>query len=244
MKIVWRILLIVALALAGMYLGLFIGAKYFVPKSAGLASGAMALGYAVLGLVVFALIGVVVASVLKANALRNTALIIGVPVILGYLVFTTIFVIKLIGDREPNEAFAAAGQFTVVMERLNTRDPYLFVKMEINSIDRTWVKTGPKPDSRVFYASMRSATLIDIRTALDALAAMSTEDLARCRKAEGPVIKRLNWNLIDAKASPSFVKIDTLAINMTCLSDHPAVARALLLVERASEKRGGKVKVR
>lgn len=242
MKIIWRILLIVALALAGMYLGSFIGAKYLVPKGSGLAGGAMVLGYLVLGLVVFTLIGVAAAFMLKGNALRKTALIIGVPVLLAYLIFTTIFVMQKMSDREPDEAFAAAGDFSITMERLDTSDPYLFVKMAINSDDRTWTKTGPGPESQIFYAKMTAQTLTDIRQALNALAQMSPEEFANCRDGQSSAIKSLTWNISDAPAGQSLVTADTLEITETCLQQHPAVGRALSLVERVSDKRGGKIK--
>lgn len=242
MKIIWRILLIVTLALTGMYLGSFVGAKYLVPKGSGLAGGAMVLGYLVLGLVVFTLIGVVAAFMLKGKALRNTALIIGVPVLLAYLIFTTVFVMNKMADREPDEAFAAAGNFSVVMERLDTSDPYLFVKLEVSSADRTWTKTGPGPDAQIFYATMTSQTLTDIRAALDVVAAMSAADFANCRDSQGPAIKSLTWHINDAPTGQSLVTADTLAISETCLRDHPEIGRALSLVERASDKRGGKVK--
>lgn len=242
MKIIWRILLIVALALAGMYLGSFVGAKYLVPKGSGLAGGAMVLGYLVLGLVVFTLIGVAAAFMLKGNALRNAALIIGAPVLLAYLIFTTIFVMQKMSDREPDAAFAAAGDFYVTMERLDTSDPYLFVKMEISSADRIWTKTGPGPEPQIFYAAMTSQTLIDIRQALNVVAEMSPEEFANCRDSQAPAIKSLTWTINDAPAGQSLVIADTLEISETCLQQHPGVGRALSLVERASDQRGGKVK--
>lgn len=78
-------------------------------------------------------------------------------------------------------AYSQAGDFSATMERLDLSDPYLFVKMEVDSGTRKWVQTGPGPEYEVFTASLRAKTLLEIRTALENVAAMSIEDIAGCQ---------------------------------------------------------------
>ena len=245
MKFLWRAILVASLAAVGMCAGAFLGATYLVPKGSGLAGGAMVLGYAALGIAVCAIVGLVVASQLEGRALRNVTLAIGIPVLVGSLLLAAGAFLKQAAEREPDSAFAAAGDFTVVFERLDTSDPYLFVSMEINSRDRTWTQTGPAPDHKTYYAAMKAEHLIEIREALDKVAAMRPEDLADCESGKGPATKRLRWNLIDAQIpgdGPGLVKQGAVSINAACLQEYFVISRAVGLVEKASQKPGGRVK--
>ncbi len=242
-NLLWRSLLIISSGLAGLYLGSWAGAAYLVPKDAGLAGGAIVLMYAVAGFAVFAVAGAVAAFRLGGQNLRNAALIIGIPVLLFYLVLTAIGFMKSAAEREPDAAFAPAGKFTVTMERVDLSDPYLFLKMEVDSESRTWTQTGPAPEHKVCSAEIRSKELIEIRNALDALLGLSAEELADCKSAEEPVIKRLHWNLIDKRlpaGGSALPEKGALDANATCLHRHE-IARAFSLVEKISLRTSGKV---
>ena len=244
--IFWRVALIIGMVLAGVYAGA-LAALLLVPKNAGLAGGAMVLFHVVLGALVFAVIGVIIALKLKDQALRKTSRFIGVPVLILTLVLSAIAISKTLANREPDSAFAPAGQFTATMERLDTSDPYLFVKMEIDSKKRTWTQTGPPPDNEVFYAKMQAATLVEIRQALDKVAAMDADILADCHSDQGRADRRLRWQLMDADIpldGPGMVSSGAVNINAACLKNHFILSRALQLVEKASMAPGGKVKRR
>lgn len=245
-NLLWRSLLIISSGLAGLYLGSWAGAAYFVSKDAGLAGGAIVLMYAIAGLAVFAVAGAVVAFRLGGRNLRNTALIIAAPVLLFYLVLTAIALMKSAAEREPDEAFAPAGQFTVAMERVDLSDPYLFARMEVDSESRRWTQTGPAPEHKICSAEIRSKELIEIRNALDVLLALGAEELAGCNDAEEPVIKRLHWNLIDKRLPPggsALPEKGALDANAICLHRHE-IARAFSLVEKISLRTGGNVTCR
>ncbi len=235
-RIFWRLLLIVGLAVTGLFLGGFVGGMFLVPKSAGLAGGVMVLWYALGGAAVFAIAGGIAAFRLANPALRKGALIAAAFALAACLALTAFIVMKNRANREPDSAFAAAGQFVAVMERLDTSDPYLFVKMKIDAQTRTWTQTGPAPDHAVLQASMRSKTLIEIRQALNAVAALRDADFAQCRAAGGPPVRKLTWVFSD---SPSGSGV--LELNKACIHALFPVARALSLIETVTHRTGGKV---
>ena len=233
----WRCLLIASGVLAGTLLGLWLGGNFFVPRNAGLAGGAMVLGYGVIGAVVAMIVVTVLAIVLKGRRLRMVALWFAVPVLGVLLGLSARLVLGWLDDREPDEAFAPAGIFTVGMERLDRSDPYLFVKMHIDSRERVWVQTGPDPGNRRCTASMRAQHLIDIRTVLAAFLAQDEQALHVCRSGQGVAIKRLSWAVLDPGSRPTGAVLllsGSLDANAQCLKENPHVARLLGAVEQAS----------
>ncbi len=241
----WRSLLVISLGLAGAYLGLWSGATYFVPKSSGLAGGAMVLGYAVSGFVGFAVVAAFLAFRLQGAVLRKTSLIIGWPVLFFYLILAVLALSRAAAEREPDSAFAAAGKFTVTLERVDTSDPYLFVKMEVDSRDRTWQQTGPAPENKVCSATINAKNLIGIRKALDALLTLSPEKRANCNPADQPIVKRLHWTLMDGNlpaGNPDSDNSGFIEVTEMCLQRDSEVTRTFLLVEKISLQRGGKVR--
>jgi hypothetical protein len=205
----------------------------------------MILGYVVFGFVVFAIAGAVVAFRLQGKRLRNTALVIGAPVLVLYVVLGAIALTRVAAEREPDAAFAPAGEFTVTMERVDTSDPYLFVRMQVDSKTRTWTQTGPAPEHKVCSAKIKAENLIEVRNALDGLLAISGERLADCRNADLPVVKRLHWNLVDRRSGEGgsvMPEEDTLEVDATCLTKHVEIAQVFLLVETISLQAGGNVR--
>jgi len=229
--------LVISLVVAGFLVGGFVGGAWFVAKGSGLAGGAMVLGYGVLGAAVFGIIGVVAAKYLSARALPLIALLVFVAV----AAITAWLVITNRPDKEPDSAFAPAGIFTATMQRLDLSDPYLFVQMHIDSRARTFTQTGPAPDHVVYYAAMKARSLVDIRAALNDVVAMTDAEIADCKVAQGPAIKRLSWEIIDVQATTGTAKgmIDASA---ACLAAHAPIARALFLIEKASSDPAGKVR--
>ncbi len=240
----WRSLLIIGFGLIGMYLGFRVGAAYLVPRGAGLAGGAMVLMYAVVGFASFAVAGAIVSFWLYGKTLRNTALIIGCPVLLFYLVLAVFALTKAAADREPDVAFAPAGKFTVTMERVDRSDPYLFTRMHVGSETRKWEQTGPAPEHKVCSARIKAKNLIEIRRALDTLLALGAEKLADCKQAERPVVKRLHWNLIDGRLPQNgsvLPEKGTLDVTSHCLGRQIEISRAFSLIEQVSLTSDAKV---
>jgi len=237
MIIVWRVLLIISLLLIGLAAGTWIGGAFFVPKGSGLAGAPMALGYGVVGAIILLGIGIFLVMKLKAKTLRNVSI---TSTALMVLIFGTITLRKVIekwSEREPDSAFEAAGKFTATMERLDKSDPYLFVKMQIDTQSRSWQQTGPSPQNQICTGQMNSSSLINIRMALNGLSQMSAEDFTACKNATGPAIKRISWELMDMQ-KPQAVKglspIGVLDVSNACLQNNAVVARALNFLERAS----------
>ena len=241
----WRILLALSLLSLGLVLGATTGAQLFVTRADGLAGGAMVLWYGILGALVLLVIGIILGLKLQGTLLLLAALIFTVlaAILYGMATFKSMAMTK--AELGSDSAYEAAGQFTVTMERLDTSDPYLFVKMEINSRKRTWTQTGPAPDHEVFYAHIKAKTLVEIRVALNKVAAINTEELADCHSDQGPANKRLRWDLMDAQIPQNgqgLVKKGVVNINAACLREHFEIVRALSLVEKASQGPVGTVK--
>lgn len=234
MVVFLRFLLVACLALIGLAAGAWIGGYYFVSRGSGLAGATMALGYGLLGAVASVIAGFVAVIKLQGVALRNFALLSAFGVALIYGALTYRWLLNAEATREPDSAFTAAGHFTVTMERLDTSDPVLFVKMTVNSYKRVWTQTGPGQEYKVCTAKMKAKTLVDIRMALDTLVAMSVEDPAACRGTQDLAIKRLRWDLDGKKGM--------LDVSTECVQKHFIVARVLVLVEGASLSAGGKIK--
>lgn len=240
----WRSLLIVSFGLIGLYLGFWLGGAFLVPKNAGLAGGPVVLMYGVLGFVGFVIAGAVAAFRLNGKTLRKTALIIGVPVLLFYLVLAVIALTKAAAEREPDAAFAPAGEFTVTMERVDRSDPYLFIRMQVASKTRKWEQTGPAPEHKICSARIKAKHLIEIRGALDALLVSGAEKLADCRRTEQTVVKRLHWDLLDGRmpqGGPVLPDEGTLDVNSECLHRHAEIARVFSLIEKISLRSDAKV---
>jgi len=236
--------MIIGLGLIGLILGVWAGAAYLVPKGAGLAGGPMVLMYGIIGFVGFGIAGAIITFRMQAKRLRNSALIIGILVLLLYLILAAIAFKKAVSEREPDSAFVPAGEFIITMERVDRSDPYLFVKMHVDSNTRTWAQTGPAPEHKICSARLKANNLVEIRKALDKLLALSHEKLADCDSADQPVVKRLHWNLIDAQSSQANLSLPhkgTLDVNSNCLRQHSEIARTFSLVETISQYQGGKV---
>lgn len=243
--ILWRILLSLGMSATGLALGAGIGARFFVTKADGMASGAMVLGYGVLGAVILLLISIFLGLKLKEKALPTTALIFALLAVVYYGALVFKAKEKFQNEAGSNSAYAMAGKFTASMARLDLSDPFLFVKIEVDSRKRKWVKTGPAPKNQVFTASIRAKTLIEMRAALEDLAAIPAEALADCNSNQSPATKRLRWDLIDAEIPPNgpgLVTKGVVNINDACVREHPVISRALMLVERASLSPMGDIK--
>ncbi len=244
MVIVWRALVMVSLMLIGLASGTWIGGQFFVPKGSGLAGAPMALGYGVLGAFILLVVGILISLKLKGTALRNVSLSITSFMVIIFGTLTIRFVLDEWSEREPDNAFNAAGQFTATMERLDKSDPYLFIELQVDAQTRSWTQTGPAPQNQICTAKMNATSLTNIRMALDKLSLMSAGDFEACRNATGPVIKRISWDLMDAQTpqtGQNFSPNGSLDIRSTCLQNNTVVARALILLESASRTSSSKV---
>lgn len=236
MTILCRILLVICPGLLGLVAGTWLGGHYLVPKGSGLAGGPMALGYGLGGAALLACLGGAAAYSLEGASLRRGAMACALAAAATLGALGLRMMAKDAAQREPDAAFAPAGRFTATMERLDQSDPYLFVKMEVDSQRRTWTQVGPAPKSQTCSSTMKAAHLVEIRKALDGLAAARDKATAACGATSGPALKRLRWSLEG--------KEDSLEVSAACAQALPEVARALALVESASRAPASKVTCR
>lgn len=225
------------MTLLGLPIGAWIGARFFVSKADGMVGGAMVLWYGVLGAIILLVISVILGRKLQGKSLPISAVTFA---LLAMAVYGTVAFNKrttFLQEAGSNSAYTAAGKYTASMERLDLSDPFLFVKMEIDSHSRKWLQTGPAPKNETFTATLRAYQLLEIREALNNVALMPAEVLGNCNSDQGTATKRLSWHLIDAEIShdgPSLIKKGSVNTNEACLQEHSNISRALLLVERAS----------
>ncbi len=246
MKIIlWRILLALGMSAVGLALGANIGARFFVTKADGLAGGVMVLWYGVLGAIILLVISIILGLKLKGKALPVTALIFALMALayFGMAVFKAKE--KFTAEAGSASEYNAILDFTATMYRLDLSDPYLFVKMEVDSRKRKWVKTGPPPENQIFTSTIRAKTLVEIRAALEKMALLGQQAFADCRNTPGPFTKGLSWHLElekNVKYENGIISDNKINLSETCLREHPVIQRALILVEQASRSPMGDVK--
>ena len=245
MIIFWRILLALGLMLIGLALGAWTGSQFFVTKADGMVGGVMVLWYGVLGAIILLVIGIFLGLRLKGKALPILALFFILIASVYYGVAILKAGKKFRDEAGSNSAYAIAGKFTVSMERLDLSDPFLFVKMKIDSRTRHWVQIGPAPKNEAFTASLRAKQLVEIRQALNDMVELPAKVFADCNSDQGPGTKQLRWHLSDAEISsegPSLAKKGVVNINDACLREYLLIARVLQLVEKASQSPLGDIK--
>jgi hypothetical protein len=244
MIIFWRFILAINFTLLGLAIGAWTGAQFFVTKSDGLAGGVMVLWYGALGAIILLIISIILMQKLQEKLLSVTAIVFSLLVmsIYGTLAFKK--QAKFLEERGSNDVYLAAGRFTVSMERLDLRDPFLFIKMEIDSRTRKWIQIGPPPRNENFTATLRAKQLLELRKALNDLALLPAKVLSDCNSNQGAAAKRLSWHLLDTENSldgEGFIEKGAVDINNTCLREHFVISRALQLVEKASQSPMGDI---
>jgi hypothetical protein len=245
MVIFWRIILVLSMTLVGLALGAWIGAQFFVSKSDGLAGGVMVLWYGVLGAIALLVISIILGGKFQGNLLSTAAIIFALLAVAIYGIVVFKEQAKFLDEAGSDKVYDAAGKYTASMERLDTSDPYLFVKMEIDSRTRKWIQTGPAPKNEIFTATLRAKQLVEIREALNDVAHMPAEVLNNCNSNQGMATKRLRWHLIEVENYQDgldLIQKGMVNINDACLREYFAISRALQLLEKASQSPMGDIK--
>lgn len=225
------------MTLLGFPLGAWIGAHFFVSKADGMAGGVMVLWYGVLGSITLLIVGIVWGNKLKGRSrpiLAVSSILIAIA-LYGNAIFKGQSNFK--GQVGSELAYAEAGSFTASMERLDLSDPFLFVRMDIDSRSRKWIQTGPAPKHDTYTATIRAEQLVELREALNDVARMPTDVLNDCMGMHGVASKRLSWHIFDGKS-----KLDErrsrkngfVDLNNACLHEYYPLSRAILLLEKAS----------
>jgi len=221
----------------GFVLGAWTGALFFVTKADGIVGGVMVLWYGLLGAIILLVISIVLGLKLKGKTLFVTALVFALLAagIFGAAAYMSWK--RLQADLGQASEYDAILDFTASMDRLDMSDPYLFVKMEIDSRKRKWIQTGPAPKNDVFEASIRAKKLAEIREGLEDLARLSQDEFDACRNTPGPFTKQLSWHLEmerNVQFHEPMVAVSKINLSETCLHEHPVIQRALWLVESVS----------
>lgn len=227
-----RWLAVAAIALACAFWGLAIGTSlaglYLVPPRSGLVGPVVALAWGLLAALVAAVLGLVVALRLGPHALRWVAVAALGALLLGLALSAYRYQQVQQANRDPDSAYAGIAPFEASLDQLVIEDPYLRVKMEIDTAERRLTSTGPGPDHRVCTGIVRAQRLRDLAEALAALDAPEGRAARRaCEDAAGEPHRRLLWQFDDSAARGS------LDLAPAC-AKMPAIARAIAAMDRAS----------
>ncbi|MCR9088676.1 MAG: hypothetical protein NXH97_18245 [Rhodobacteraceae bacterium] len=189
----------IVLILSGMFVALcggsWVAAKYFV-TSIGFVASAEVLMAGIVAALIAGFASLVLMFRLPLNAL-TIATVIALPVALTLLVVVVVRMQAMEdAQRDPEGAYSGIASFTASVEQIVVTDPYLRVRMDVDSNSRQWVSTGPAPDHQVCEGTVRAKQLQRISQALVTLAQMEPGALAAATADDGNAAKRLSWSFV------------------------------------------------
>lgn len=187
----------IVLTLSGMLVALSGGswvAANFVVTSTGFVASAEVLMGGILAAIAVGVICLMLMFRLSLNALA-IATFIALPVALLLLVTMVVrFQSMQEARRDPEEAYKGVATFTASVEQIVVTDPYLRVRMDVDSNARQWVSTGPAPAHQLCEGTVRAEQLKQISQTLTTLAQMDAGALAAATVDDGNTKKRLTWS--------------------------------------------------
>lgn len=192
-------LLGILLILSGMFVALsassWIAARYFV-KSTGFVASAEVLLAGIIAAVLVGVICLIQMFRLSFNSLV-IATFITMPAAAALLVAMVLRVQSIEeARRDPEEAYQGVSAFTVRVEQIVVTDPYLRVRMDVDSNARGWVSTGPAPEHQVCKGTVRADQLQRISKTLVALARVEASALAAGTSDQEKATTQLIWSFV------------------------------------------------
>lgn len=233
--ILYRVLLTLSLGFFGLLAGTWLGGKYLVPAGQGMAGPVIALGYGVLAALIAAVLGLVLSFFLKGAVLKYSSLAgMGAALLLLGLGINRMAAAEE-ANKDPESEYAGVPPFVISWEQIVVTDPYLRVKVEVDSAKRRWVQTGPAPDHQVCRGVIRAKMLQDISAALTALSTAPATELEDCRASAGAAEQRLDWQYEHASGG-------RLELSPACVRDSASLANLVRAMGRATLSPTSKVK--
>lgn len=229
MVLLWRALLATSLAFWGLSLGTSLGAMFLVPPGQGLAGPVEALAYGLLAAVIAGAAALYVTRSWPDGRLKTAALVASLSALLlgGYLY--TSYLQRQDAARDPDSAYAGIPAFTISWEQVVVKDPYLRTKMDVNSLERSWVSVGPAPNNQVCRGTVRAAVLQKISASLEAVVAAPSDFLASCTETTEEAEQRISWDYSDGRSS------GTLNVSLSCLEERAIIRDLTRIVFNASQ---------
>lgn len=226
-----RLPLGLVLLLSAMFLGFFLGAWFastFLVTSQGMVAGAEVVVSGFFAAILAAILSAIAAFRLSLRSLTIASVVSAVLALLAFVLFSIRMDQIQEARKDPESEYANVAAFSASVEQLVVSDPYLRIKIEVDSRTREWTSTGPAPDNQICKGTARAAKLLAVSDALKALVAMDQSELTQPFQTSGPAERRLSWTFDPAdglEAAPSLS--GTIDFSDAQLRAAPEVARAV-----------------
>ncbi|MEM8575738.1 MAG: hypothetical protein AAGF48_14060 [Pseudomonadota bacterium] len=202
-----RVPLGIVLILSAMFVALsggsWVAGRYIV-TSTGFAASAEVL----LAGIVAAIFGGAICMMLVLRLSLNALVIATAAALPVALTLLVVMVLRIQSveeaQRDPEKAYEGVATFTASVEQIVVTDPYLRVRMDVDSNARQWVSTGPAPDHQVCKGTVRANQLQRISQTLVTLAQMEASALAASTADDGNATKRLTWSFVQSPGVEGF----------------------------------------
>ncbi len=229
-RIIFSILLVLGFTFLGLYAGG--GLSGMLVEKQNLDGMLDALGYILGGAVIGFGISLILSFKLNGKSLRRLSivsfLIAAVISVFVYLNFAKAQQARL----DPESEYENIAAYSVSLEQIVIKDPYLRVKMEVDSPKRQWISTGPAPDHQKCQGTIRAKQMAQIAKALETLAENGETEIETCRAGNSKTEQLLKWKL-HLKDKPEAFSGE-LKISAACLKTSPAVNKVVFAVGRAT----------
>jgi hypothetical protein len=196
-----RALFVLAAAFLALGAGSWFAARYIVAPGQGLTGPFEVLAYGALSALGAGVLAVAGSSLLRGRVLAVTSLIVaaGAAALLGHTVYD-VYQTRA-AQRDPDSAYAGVPAFTATLEQIVVTDPYLRVKVEVDSSERRWVNTGPAPEHQVCRGTIRAQMLQDVSAALATAIQGAQAEIAACESSRLAAQRRFAWAFEDGSSS-------------------------------------------
>ncbi len=222
-----RYLVAFLLLLPGLFLGTWLGGRYFVAPGSGLAAGAMALGYGLLGALLLPLVWLALARYLSARQVWFTAwasgfVTLALALVAAYGVYR--------GNVESASELAA----------MHARLPAFELSLEPfgadgrGSLDAVAYRDGvleAKRGDSVCVGTLAGEERVRLLTSIRNVEMLAASDVAACSGTGD----RLTWRVEEALPPPT---TGAMAIDATCLDGQSAAAELFEVLRRLLEAHG------
>ena len=223
-----RAVLVLGTAFLGLVIGSNLAARFWVPKNQGLAGPFEVLFYgALFGLGAGAL-ALALCFFLKGKALKITSLLVAISSLILLVIMGVLIQRNKQARLDPETAYAGIPEFSVSLEQLVIKDPYLRVKIEVDAKTRKWRSVGPAPENQNCRGGIRAKILSEIAAGLEAATSeKGQQTMNSCRVMAVVPDQRLVWSLADGSNG-------SLEFGQACLDKSPDLARLVRALNRAT----------
>lgn len=194
-QIIRGTVLIISMAFLGMASGGWISAKFIVAPGAGLSGGAEVVFYGLISAAIFVIISLIMLKRINSKLLSKITFSSAIIAIILATILTLRFEARQSENRDIDEAYEGVLPFMVGVEQIIVTDPYLRVKIDIDSKSRRWETTGPAPQHQLCRGTVRAKQLHAVSTALASFAKQKKSAYSKYDAGASGATQRVIWNI-------------------------------------------------